>query len=323
MPLLTARSYYPDRLGRVHGPMRFENGYFTDGGWRWGAVGVAEGEMRHNLDLLTECDRIGNPRREDIEQYQEETGWVIELGESEPSRPAYWTGPSENPAHWPFGLFSDDNLKAVRFARKEDAQAVANRTKACAHDDTRCHFRIADHMWCGSQPSNARPWFLNLRGIQPVGDDVLVDVETRSEFVLTDKAGKFDWRTANPSSAVITAYRLHVAEMKGEEAYPEITDAQFAKIAKAVKKFNGPEADAKRTGVTPASDPVPVGAGDGVRYADHENREIAAKLLEPRYPKIAGMIRAGLRSTNDPNYLVDPGLLLDLLELLAARKAGE
>ena len=76
-----------------------------------------------------------------------ETGWVIELGESEPSRPEYWIGPSENPAHWPFGMFSVDNLRAVRFARKEDADAVVKYTRMWAHDDPRCVFRVADHGW--------------------------------------------------------------------------------------------------------------------------------------------------------------------------------
>lgn len=76
-----------------------------------------------------------------------ETGWVIEFGESEPSRPAYWIGPSENPAHWPFGMWSDNNLRAVRFARREDAEAVVAFTKLHAHDDERAHFRVADHGW--------------------------------------------------------------------------------------------------------------------------------------------------------------------------------
>lgn len=54
------------------------------------------------------------------------------------------------------------------------------------------------------------------------------------------------------------------------------------------------------------------------RAKDQARRELAASVLEPRYPKIAAMIRAGMRSSNWPENLVDPGLLLDLLEKIEA-----
>lgn len=76
-----------------------------------------------------------------------ETGWVIELGESEPSHPSYWMGPAERPAEWPFGMWSDKHLKAVRFSRKEDAEAVVKIITLLAGDDSRAQFRIAEHCW--------------------------------------------------------------------------------------------------------------------------------------------------------------------------------
>jgi len=62
----------------------------------------------------------------------EETGWVIEREDSEPSRPMYFTG-----KNWDY-----DNLKAVRFAREKDAQTLARYMFPGEPH------RIADHMWC-------------------------------------------------------------------------------------------------------------------------------------------------------------------------------
>lgn len=61
-----------------------------------------------------------------------ETGWVIEREDSEPSRPMYYAG-----VNWDY-----DNLKAIRFARKEDAE------KMCRYMFPGEPHRIADHMWC-------------------------------------------------------------------------------------------------------------------------------------------------------------------------------
>jgi hypothetical protein len=55
------------------------------------------------------------------------------------------------------------------------------------------------------------------------------------------------------------------------------------------------------------------------RAKDQARRELAATVLEDGgYPKIADKIRAGMRSSTWPENLVDPGLLLDLLEKLEA-----
>jgi hypothetical protein len=66
---------------------------------------------------------------------KEETGWVIEHGRSQPSHPMYWCADG----------FDHNNLKAIRFARKEDAERVANSLGGGFPEG---YHRIADHMWC-------------------------------------------------------------------------------------------------------------------------------------------------------------------------------
>ena len=70
----------------------------------------------------------------------EETGWVIERGDSEPSRPLYFVG-------YDFaerGSWSHDNLKAIRFARKVDAERVSASIDDGAVD---VPDRICEHAW--------------------------------------------------------------------------------------------------------------------------------------------------------------------------------
>ena len=62
----------------------------------------------------------------------DETGWVIEREDSEPSRPLYFSG-----FEWSY-----DNLKAIRFARKVDAETMSRYMFPGEPH------RIADHMWC-------------------------------------------------------------------------------------------------------------------------------------------------------------------------------
>lgn len=74
-----------------------------------------------------------NRAHETIEDHHgAEVGWVIEREDSEPSRPMYYAG-----TKWEY-----DNLKAIRFARKEDAQAMSRYMFPGEPH------RIADHMWC-------------------------------------------------------------------------------------------------------------------------------------------------------------------------------
>ena len=66
-----------------------------------------------------------------------ELGWVIESGDSEPCAPKYWAG------HF---SWSADHLKAIRFARMEDAKAVADSERDLADGPAMPH-RIAEHVW--------------------------------------------------------------------------------------------------------------------------------------------------------------------------------
>lgn len=61
----------------------------------------------------------------------EETGWVIEREDSEPSHPMYFAG-----KNWSY-----NNLEAIRFARKGDAETV------CRYMFPGQPHRIADHAW--------------------------------------------------------------------------------------------------------------------------------------------------------------------------------
>ena len=65
----------------------------------------------------------------------EETGWVVEHGDSEVGTPMYLAG--FNPVTW-----SHAHLDAIRFARKQDA------AKACPDPtDPECVHRIYEHEW--------------------------------------------------------------------------------------------------------------------------------------------------------------------------------
>lgn len=70
----------------------------------------------------------------------EESGWVIEKGDSEVSRPKYWIGFVQCKSQWSF-----DNLKAIRFARRDDALAI----RTCVEADHRWDgtHRVAEHGW--------------------------------------------------------------------------------------------------------------------------------------------------------------------------------
>lgn len=50
------------------------------------------------------------------------------------------------------------------------------------------------------------------------------------------------------------------------------------------------------------------------RAKDRSRRERVATVLARRYPKVADKIRAGMRSSTWPEDLIDPGVLIDLLE---------
>lgn len=74
-------------------------------------------------------------RLADVERGQ--FAWLIEAAESPVSHPLYWRGSfGDERDHW-----TDDHLKAVRLARKEDAEAVATGVLSGYA------VRIAEHGW--------------------------------------------------------------------------------------------------------------------------------------------------------------------------------
>lgn len=68
----------------------------------------------------------------DLKPIGDETGWVIERGDSRPSAPAYWAGDA----------WSQDHLDAIRFVRKLDAERVSARM-------TYPNNRVCEHIWVG------------------------------------------------------------------------------------------------------------------------------------------------------------------------------
>ena len=71
-----------------------------------------------------------------------ETGWLIEHGSHDGSRPLYWTG--ESWGHWSY-----DHNRACRFARREDAFKVS---LTLGDATNRPSHRVAEHMWMGTRP---------------------------------------------------------------------------------------------------------------------------------------------------------------------------
>lgn len=65
-----------------------------------------------------------------------EYGWVVERGDSETFAPLYWSG------HY---TWESDNLKAIRFARKEDAAVIAEIETSHSEDDMQ--HRVCEHGW--------------------------------------------------------------------------------------------------------------------------------------------------------------------------------
>lgn len=69
-----------------------------------------------------------------IPKSEPETGWVIEHKNSEPCAPLYWAGNG----------WSREHMKAIRFARKEDAE----RTARGWDDDDPLPNEPTEHRYC-------------------------------------------------------------------------------------------------------------------------------------------------------------------------------
>lgn len=99
---------------------------------RWLSIGrtaIEQGFMAVNRSIF--C-----PARVDLDELKVEGGWLIEDGESPVSAPTYFKGDAEGPS------FTPDHLAALRFARKEDAEAFALMTSGSLDG-----VRIAFHEW--------------------------------------------------------------------------------------------------------------------------------------------------------------------------------
>lgn len=97
---------------------------------RWFSIGrtdIEKGFMAVNRSVF-------QPARVTIaDTSSDETAWLIEDGLSEPSTPRYLAS---------VGRWTSDNLKAIRFARKQDAEALVDAGGLGAG-----YFRVAEHAW--------------------------------------------------------------------------------------------------------------------------------------------------------------------------------
>lgn len=99
---------------------------------RWLSIGrtsIEQGFMAINRSIF-------NPARLDIDDLTVEGGWLIEDADSPAYAPAYFAGGPAGPA------FTPDHSKAMRFARKDDAEAFALMSSG-----TLDGVRIAFHEW--------------------------------------------------------------------------------------------------------------------------------------------------------------------------------
>lgn len=94
-------------------------------------------QARRRIEESIEAEReVGSSQHAEalqmlLNMHDQEFGWVIERGDSQPSAPTYWSGPDR---------WSQSHMDAVRFVRKQDAESVASRLGQGYH-------RVAEHSW--------------------------------------------------------------------------------------------------------------------------------------------------------------------------------
>lgn len=71
----------------------------------------------------------------------DETGWVLEHADSPVSQPRYWAAGQIDPIR--SSAWSENNMAAILFARREDAQNVADRLMRKADVPV----RVCEHVW--------------------------------------------------------------------------------------------------------------------------------------------------------------------------------
>lgn len=100
--------------------------------------------LRLCADAFDTIERLQGELAAKDAQIAEEHGWVIERADSDASAPKYWVAgqrEAERTSAW-----TSNHMAAIRFARKEDAEATAKRLFPAID------VRIAEHGWSTDAP---------------------------------------------------------------------------------------------------------------------------------------------------------------------------
>lgn len=111
--------------------------YYYGLGLQAGAAAESHGEETSFTKIIEDATREPSPSGS-------ETGWVIERGNSDPSEPKYWAAGHSDADR--MIAWTSNHMAAIRFSRREDAEAVWKRL----FPDIQV--RICDHAW-GAPPS--------------------------------------------------------------------------------------------------------------------------------------------------------------------------
>jgi hypothetical protein len=76
-----------------------------------------------------------------------EAGWVLERADSSPAKPWYWAAGQIDPTR--SSAWTQNHMAAIRFARRDDAKAVADRFMRKATIEV----RACEHQWSLPTPS--------------------------------------------------------------------------------------------------------------------------------------------------------------------------
>lgn len=108
---------------------------------------------RHTPDAATMKQRIADrfaavsPREGHVE-VPVEHGWVLERADSSPAEPWYWAAGQIDPTR--SSAWTQNHMAGIRFARREDAEAVSYRLMRKAKIDV----RVCAHEWSAALPHN-------------------------------------------------------------------------------------------------------------------------------------------------------------------------
>lgn len=85
-------------------------------------------------------------------QPSEERGWLLERADSDTASPWYWAAGQIDPSR--SSAWTQNHMAAIRFARREDAQAVADRLMR----KVPVAVRVCEHEWSPHQPADDSQW---------------------------------------------------------------------------------------------------------------------------------------------------------------------